>query len=119
MFNFFFFVFDDIMNVIKKEFDNIISKHPAKIPIILQIDNLLEPYYKSKQRKVLVFHDYTASELMAFIRMKMMRLPQSKGIFLFVDDKLISGNQRLYDAWENKNRFMFVRVVQENTFGSL
>ena len=107
------------MNVIKKEFDNIISKHPAKIPIILQIDNLLEPYYKSKQRKVLVFHDYTASELMAFIRMKMMRLPQSKGIFLFVDDKLISGNQRLYDVWENKNRFMFVRVVQENTFGSL
>ena len=110
-----FSLFLIIMNVIKKEFDDIIARHPAKIPIIIQVDKELEPYYKSK-RKVLVFHDYTASELMAFIRMKM-RLPSNKGIFLFVDDKMISGSQRLYDVWDNKNRFMFVRVVQESVFG--
>lgn len=104
-----------IMNEIKKQFDDIIARHPAKIPIIIQVDKELEPYYKSK-RKVLVYHDYTASELMAFIRMKM-RLPSNKGIFLFVDDKMISGSQRLYDVWDNKNRFMFVRVVQESVFG--
>lgn len=103
------------MNQIKKEFDDIIARHPAKIPIIIQVDKELEPLYKSK-RKVLVYHDYTASELMAFIRMKM-RLPSNKGIFLFVDDKMISGSQRLYDVWDNKNRFMFVRVVQESVFG--
>jgi hypothetical protein len=103
------------MNQIKREFDDIIARHPAKIPIIIQVDKELEPLYKSK-RKVLVYHDYTASELMAFIRMKM-RLPTNKGIFLFVDNKMISGSQRLYDVWDNKNRFMFVRVVQESVFG--
>ena len=111
------------MNQIKKEFDDIISRHPAKIPIIIQVDKELETYYKSlnitfSKRKILVFHDYTASELMAFIRMKM-RLPSNKGIFLFVDDKMISGSQCLYDVWENKNRFMFVKVVQESVFGKL
>ena len=35
------FLFFIIMNVIKKEFDDIIARHPAKIPIIIQVDKEL------------------------------------------------------------------------------
>jgi hypothetical protein len=102
------------MNQIRKEFNDIQSRHPAKIPIILQLSKELEGKYNSK-KKILIPFDYTVSELMTFIRIKM-SIRSGDAIFLFFDDKLLSGSQRLYDVWD-KRTFMFVRVCQENTFG--
>ncbi len=101
------------MSQIRIEFENIRSKYPGKIPIILQFSK--EIAYSSK-RKLLVDYDFTVSELMMFIRSKL-HIPSNKAIFLYVDDTLIYGNQRLYDVWNNRNRFMIIKVALENCFG--
>ena len=102
------------MTPIKKEFNDLMSRHSDKVPVILQFSKELQPLYKSKT-KLLVDYHFTVSELMFFIRSKL-RLHSSVGLHLFVDGKFLTGSETLYSAWDRQT-YLLVRVMEESTFG--
>jgi GABA(A) receptor-associated protein len=105
------------------ESKRITEKFPNKIPVIAESKdkNLV-----LKQNKFLVPYDVTVSYLISFIRNRL-TLKSSDAIFLFCDNKLLSGSNLLSSVYEeykisnkitkNSDQFLYIYINKENTFG--
>ena len=111
------------------ESNRIIAKHPAYIPVIIEID---EKFGVMKKNKFLVPGDVSASHLMISIR-NQIKCKKEEALFMFSDDTLICSTMlisELYEKYMNKrkqkdvgvgeqkyDRFFYINIHGENTFG--
>lgn len=105
------------------ESKKIINKYPNKIPIIIETKN---KNLILKKNKFLVPYDQTIAYLITYLR-KQIKIKSSEAIFLFCDNKLLSGSTLLstvYDNYKTSNniteqsdQFLYISVNKENSFG--
>lgn len=103
------------------ESNRICSKHPDKIPIILHFDKQIKFPCK---KKILIDKTAYVSELIFFLRSKI-QLKDNEALMIFCDNSILCGNQSLYHLYydfisreNNDDKFLYIHVNIENTFGS-
>ena len=107
------------------ESNRILSKFPDKIPIIVESSDK-ELIKQMKKNKFLSPYDISVSHFMYSIR-RQLNLNASQALFLFCDGSLINGTSlmgKIYEDYNSKNnikensdKFLYVQVSKENTFG--
>lgn len=104
------------------ESNRIITKHPAHIPVIIDID---EKFGTIKKNKFLVPGDVSASHLMISIR-NQIKCRKEEALFMFCDDTLICSTMLMSDLYSNYmnrkkqkdgDKFFYITVHGENAFG--
>lgn len=109
------------------ESQRILSKFPDRIPIIIDCSKDLDKILSKK--KFLVPREISVSYLLTIIRNKS-TLNSTKAIFIFCNDKLLSGTSILgtvYDEYEKNakkdsdfikgDKTLYLNLAYENTFG--
>ena len=102
------------------ESQRILAKYPSHIPVIVDCDKSIGSL---KKQKFLCPRDVSVSHLLINIR-KQIELSSSKAIFMFSENKLLGGTSimaQLYDDClkdrNNGDRFLYIHISTENTFG--
>ena len=108
-----------------EESNRIISRHPNYIPVIIESSDP-EIIKSLKKRKFLCPKEVSSSYLMCSIRNNI-KLENSKALFMFYNNILISGQQimgQLYEEYKikknitnNDDLFFYITLTCENTFG--
>lgn len=105
------------------ESNRILSKYPDRVPIIIECDKELDKLIK--KRKFLAPRDISISHLSHIVRDRI-SIESSCAIFMFCDEKLISGQTiigNVYDEYLTKRRkidddkFLYISLAKENVFG--
>lgn len=94
-------------------------KFPDRIPIICEKKSSSKDTPDIDKSKFLVPLDLTIGQFLLVIRNKM-KLPPEKSIYMFVDDKIVSGTQTisyLYEYNRDPDGFLYIGYTSENTFG--
>jgi len=102
----------------RREARNIIAKYPDRIPIICEVSGREAPELDKK--KYLVPRDLSMGQFLYIIR-KRMSLPAEKAIYMFVNNKLLTGNALVsttYDEERDDDGFLYITYSGETTFGS-
>ena len=105
----------------------VLSKYPSHVPVVVDCDPKLG---KIKKNKFLVPRDVSASYLFQSIR-KQLTCDASTAIFIFCDDSLLCPTEmmtNIYDKYldskrnlksgEEQDKFLYLLVQGENTFGN-
>ena len=108
------------------ESNRILAKHPNLIPIIISAD---EKIGKLKKNKFLCPSDISFSQFLCSVR-KQITINSSQAIYAFCDNKILCStslmNTIYHEYMEKKNnivgrekydRFMYLTICTENTFG--
>lgn len=105
------------------ESNRILSKHPLHIPVVVDVDKSIG---KINKNKFLVPRDVSTSHLMISIR-KQVSVESNKALFMFCNNAIICPTSIIGDLYEqyldNKpedekgDKFLYVYVATENTFG--
>jgi GABA(A) receptor-associated protein len=93
----------------------VLKKYPNRIPIILESFGKLI----IEKSKYLVPGDITVAQFLIVLRRRII-LHSHEGLYLFVNNTLISGNTLLstiYDKHVDEDLFLYFVVSLENTFG--
>lgn len=96
-------------------------KYPEKIPVICEKNPNCKDTPTLIKSKYLVPLDLTVGQFMFIIRKKMVLSPE-KSIYLFVNNKILSGSQivsYIYEHEKDPDGFLYIGYTSENTFGSL
>lgn len=105
------------------ESKKVIEKYPDKIPIICEKstnnkNNKSTP--NIDKNKFLVPDDLLVSQFMFVIR-KRLKLPDTSGIFLFINSSHIPKSSSLirdlYREFKNEDGFLYITYSNENVFG--
>lgn len=109
------------------ESQRILSKFPDRIPVIIDCSKELDKLLSKK--KFLVPREISVSYLLTIIRNKS-KIDSTKAIFIFCNDKLLSGTSILgtvYDDYEQNqkkdsdyikgDKTLYLNLAFENTFG--
>ncbi len=109
------------------ESNRILARYPNYIPVIVETSEK-EIAKNLTKNKYLVPYDVSVSHLMINIR-KNLKVDSKKAIFIFCNNMLVNGTESmnvLYERYrnslkkndpENADKFMYVVVNYENTFG--
>ncbi len=109
------------------ESNRILSRYPNYIPVIVETAEK-EIAKNLTKNKYLVPQDVSVSHLMINIR-KNLKTDSKKAVFIFCNNMLINGTEIMsviYERYrnslkkddpENSDKFMYVSVSYENTFG--
>ena len=101
-----------------KESNNIITKYPDRIPVIVEKHETSDVVNIDKN-KYLVPCDLTVGQFVYVIR-KRMKMPPEKAIFVFVDNQIpmqSSLMSSIYDQSKDRDGFLYIKYAGENTFG--
>ena len=108
-----------------EETNRILSRHPNYIPVIIESSDP-EIIKSLKKRKFLCPKEVSSSYLMCSVRNNL-KLDNSKALFMFYNNILISGQQimgQLYEEYKikknitnNDDLFFYITLTCENTFG--
>jgi len=101
----------------KKDSEEIISKYPQRIPVIVEPfgDNVPE----IDRSKYLVPDDLSMINFIYVIR-KRLKLSSEVSIYLFVNDKIIPGMDyvsTIYEKYKDEDGFLYIKYSGEPTFG--
>ena len=103
----------------KREADNVLSKYPERLPIILERAENCSDIEPIDKNKFLVPKEITFGQFLFSIRKRLKLLP-SKSFFLYTDDLLISNSENIasaYEKYKKEDGFMYINYTSENTFG--
>jgi hypothetical protein len=98
-------------------------KYPDYVPVII---NSPHPEVNLKKNKFLVQKDSSASKLVYTIRSQLI-LNSNMAIFMFINDTIIDHTKSIGDLYEqyiinikdkNNDKYMYVNIYLENTFGN-
>ena len=101
----------------------IISKYPNYVPVIVEFPKSITLQPKNK---FLCPREVNFSHLICIIRKQLSSLKQSQAIFCFIGNKLVPNSHlvgQIYDEYlekdkdGGKDKFLYVSVSFENTFG--
>ena len=107
------------------ECNRILSRHPGRVPVILECSKELDGIIE--KRKYLVPKDISVSSLPYIIRNRS-KINSNKSIILFVNDKIPKAHSlvgELYEEYldsinnkrESEDKFLYIYVAYESTFG--
>jgi len=106
------------------DFENLMSKYPNYIPVIIECDGELNNTLKKK--KYMITYDDNAGHLLQIIRCKI-TLNQQQGLFMFYNNVLICPSDNigeLYKKYKIQNKitrdndnFFYITLKYENVFG--
>tara|TARA_B100000073_G_scaffold331184_1_gene320349 strand:+ start:840 stop:1193 length:354 start_codon:yes stop_codon:yes gene_type:complete len=101
------------------ESNNILTKYPDRVPIILEKSQ--GSYMRTiDKHKYLVPFDTTIGQFMYIIRKKL-SLKSDTAIFLFINGIIPPSNQtviELYERYKDHDGFLYIDYSGENTFGN-
>lgn len=105
------------------ESNRILAKFPDKIPVIVESSDK-DLIKQMKKNKFLSPYDISVSQFMYSIR-RQLNLNASEALFLFCNNTLINGTDIMGKIYEeyiygnsgNNDRFLYVQISKENTFG--
>lgn len=103
----------------KEEADRILSKHPNKIPIIVEkADNSNAP--EIDKNKWLLSDNITIGQLLLTIRRRI-KIDASETIFLFVNNSYIPSNQEtigdVYNKHKDTDLYLYITYSKEVAYG--
>ena len=103
-----------------KEADQILSRYPDKIPVILDRITKSIQIPELDKRKYLVPCDQTMGQFLYFIR-KRMQLSPDKALFMFVRNCIVCNTDSIAKVYaeyhDTEDRFLYITYGSENTFG--
>lgn len=106
-----------------KEAERVISKYPDRLPLIVEYDTTrrsVEMFQKLDRQKYLVPKDCTAGQFMFVIRKRIQLKPQDAMYMFFGKNTLVNANKsmdEIYESHKNIDKFLYVQVAAESTFG--
>jgi GABA(A) receptor-associated protein len=103
----------------RKESAKIRAKYQERCPVIVEV-NPQSDLPALDKRKFLVTMDMTLGQFL-FIICKRMKIPPEKGVFLFINKKLISTGtlmSHIYREEKEEDGFLYCLVTGEDTFGA-
>jgi len=96
------------------------EKYPERIPIICEKWGNDDDVPDIDRKKYLVPNDLSIANFMYVIR-KRLKLSSDKGIYLFVDDKVMPTTSALlsqyYEEYKDDDGFLYISYSGESTFG--
>ena len=96
------------------------EKYPERIPIICEKWGNDDDVPDIDRKKYLVPNDLSIANFMYVIR-KRLKLSSDKGIYLFVDDKVMPTTSaqlsEYYDRYKDADGFLYISYSGESTFG--
>lgn len=113
---------DYTIQQMKTEADRIMSKHPDRIPVVVE-KNISSSLPKLEKSKYLVPKDLNVGQFVYFIRKKLAEkgnMSNEQALFLFVENTIPNSNQKMSDLYEkhkDNTGFLFISYNSENTFG--
>lgn len=104
----------------KKEAHRIKTKHPERIPIIVEKSDKCINIDNVDKNKYLVPKDLTMGQFIHILR-KRINLPPEKALFLFVNkSNLVISSEILsevYNKYKDIDGFLYIEYAGESTFG--
>ena len=103
----------------KKEATRIQGQYPDRVPIIVEKDTRSKNAPDIDRRKFLVPVDLTIGQFLFIIR-KRVNLPAEQGLFLFVNNNLMSCSSFIsdvYAAQRDIDGFLYFSISGENVYG--
>ena len=104
------------------EAERVLYKYPNRIPVIVEPANNIgcDQRIVMAKKKYLVPSDITIGQFLYIIRRRI-KMPPEKALFLFIGgDTLVATNclmDRAHQEHGAKDRFLYMTVATENTFG--
>lgn len=102
----------------QQESAKVLNRYPDKIPVIVErMANSDMP--DIDKHKYILPKDFTIGQFMFLIRKKI-KIDESKSIFIFIDNVIPMSADRfddVYSKYKDKDGFLYVTYVSENTFG--
>tara|TARA_Y100001970_G_scaffold5920_1_gene6600 strand:+ start:24 stop:443 length:420 start_codon:yes stop_codon:yes gene_type:complete len=101
----------------KLESEKIIAQYPTRVPIIVERYN--KGIQQIDRKKYLAPEDLSMANFLYVIR-KRLQLRPEKGLYLFINDKLIPMSNLLghvYDLNKDEDGFLYIKYCEESTFG--
>ena len=101
----------------KNDSEKILAKYPNRIPVI--VERFGDEVPEIDRSKYLVPEDLTMANFMYVIR-KRLKLKPEKAIYLFVNDKIMSGIDYIstvYEKYHDEDGFLYIMYSGETTFG--
>mmetsp|Transcript_24591 Transcript_24591/g.55981 ORF Transcript_24591/g.55981 Transcript_24591/m.55981 type:complete len:121 (-) Transcript_24591:751-1113(-) len=96
------------------------SKHPDRIPVIVEKRARDQSLPEIDKKKFLVPADLTIQQFVYVIR-KRIKLQPEQAIFLFVNNGTlppsVAALQTVYDKYKDEDGFLYMTYSGENTFG--
>ena len=100
---------------------NMLTKHPGKVPIIIERANGATEAEQIDRKKFLVPRGMSMGQMACIVR-KRLHLPQEQALFLFVCGKIMPVTMTVSDAHTchaDEDGFLYITFNMENTFGAL
>jgi len=97
----------------------LLNKYPDRIPIICERSHKHFDLPNIDKKKYLVPKNLTFGDFTCVLRQKI-RLNPHDSIFLFVNDKIVSGSLiigHIYDYEKDTDGILYLQYAKENTFG--
>lgn len=105
---------------LKRSYESIHSRHPDRIPVILERNRNSVSIPGVRKNKYLVPNDLTVSQFQYVIR-KRIRLKSEEALFLFTDQNvLVSGStlmSQVYNLYKDDSGYLLLLYSAEETFG--
>ena len=102
------------------ESTKVIIKYPDRVPIIVENDqNIL--HNEQFKNKYLVPRDMTITQFMYTLRRKI-TIGQEHGLYMFISGMIPSSNSligNLYEEYKDKDKYLYIILKMENTFGNI
>ena len=112
----------DYSPVSKKKIENMLNKHPNRVPIIISSNSFKE----HGQHRFIVPNNITVSEFMKILRNKVSLKPE-EAIFIFVKDKSLNNDafmvpasssiESIYNQYKDNNLVLNLIYEKEAVFG--
>lgn len=103
----------------QKECENVLTKYPDRIPVIVQPRQNSKQLPKIDKSKYIVPSDLTFAQFIYVIRRRL-RLDPHSALFLFANKTIIPSSQgmkKVYDAHRSEDGFLYIDYDFENVFG--
>lgn len=101
------------------EAHRVLKKFPDRRPIICEKSSRHSNLPNIDKKKYLVPVHLTIAQFM-FVIKKRIKLLSHEALFLFINNKMVSGNTdigQLYDYYRDSDGFLYIQYAKENTFG--
>jgi GABA(A) receptor-associated protein len=102
-----------------EESSRVLAKYPDRRPIICEKAIHQNDLPDIDKKKYLVPYDLTIGQFIYVIR-KRMNLRPEEGIFLFINNQIVSGTSiigHIYEGSKDPDGFLYVKYTKENVFG--
>ena len=108
----------DNFSCINNNVENLINKHPDRIPVIVNPINRTQPLINKS--KYLVPKDMTVAQFIHTIRRRLINFSHDQALFLFINNTIPKNSDSMISIYEKQkkdDKVLYVHYSIENAFG--